>query len=214
MLEFSYLLIYIIYLLRVGGCKVLFQYIKAQIYSHPRHDHYVWSLFVCFLTSGRSHFYTCRCGAKGSSDQKPTSGVGLGAGDWCTGKADDFWVAGGKGAAAHMSSHLFIWRRKVSTWSTFGPSVLRSPEDRREWPLPGDRAGRPSFPLRFSLDVDRKSYFSVLFLFPSCLLLPREVVWASISLAEGSFIYSLVRCIFNTIFYSTNYYGPLTFWQV
>lgn len=71
-------------------------------------------------------------------------------------------------------------------------------------PCPRDSAGWPSFPLHFGLDVHKKSYFSTRFLFPSCFLLPRQVVWTSIFLAEGSFIYSLVHCIFNTVFYSTN----------
>lgn len=99
MLEFSYLLIYIIYLLRVEGCKVLFQCIKAQTCSHPP-----------ILTSGRSPFYTCWCGAKGSSDQKPTSsvGVGRGAGDWCTGQAVGFRVKGGEGVAAHVFSFVYL----------------------------------------------------------------------------------------------------------
>lgn len=100
-----------------------------------------------------------------------------------------------------MSSHLFIWRKKVSTRSTFGPSVLRIPEDQREWwPLPGDSAGWPSFPLHFGLDVHKKSYFSTRFLFPSCFLLPRQVVWTSIFLAEGSFITHLF------IAFSTQYF--------
>lgn len=177
------------------GCKVLFQCIKAQTCSHPP-----------ILTSGRSHFYTCWCGAKGSSDQKPTSsaGVGLGAGDWCTGQAVGFGWFPSKGRQGSGRSCLLIClsgERRSALVRLSDPLCCEFPEDQREWwPLPGDSAGWPSFPLHFGLEVDKKSYFSTRFLFPSCFLLPRQVVWTSIFLAEGSFITHLF------IAFSTQYF--------
>lgn len=116
-----------------------------------------------------------------------------------------FQVKGGKGVAPHVFSFVYLEKEGQHLFDFQTLCVANSRKIKgSDGPCPRDSAGWPSFPLHFGLDVHKKSYFSTRFLFPSCFLLPRQVVWTSIFLAEGSFIYSLVHCIFNTVFYSTN----------
>lgn len=90
-----------------------------------------------------------------------------------------------------MSAYLFIRKEKVRSWLTFGPSMLESPGDQRHGPL--RQWGWHSVQLCFDFCVDQEMLMLCPSHVSSRLLLPTQVIGASVSLPQGSFIHSAVH---------------------